>query len=134
MKIGLIAPFRNKVHSYYSNNLRLRRFFAENKHVPGFFHSNLALLTIAALTPEEVEVTLIDERVDTLTFEEDFDAVGITMMTAQAQRGYEIANRFRERGVYVILGGIHATVLPEEARTHCDTLIAGEAEPGATVP
>jgi radical SAM superfamily enzyme YgiQ (UPF0313 family) len=128
MKIGLIAPFRNKVHTYYSNNPRLRRFFAENKHVPGFFHSNLALLTLAALTPKEVEVTLIDERLDTLTFEENFDVVGITMMTAQALRGYEIADRFRQRGVHVVLGGIHTTVLSEEASTHCDTLIAGEAE------
>jgi radical SAM superfamily enzyme YgiQ (UPF0313 family) len=128
VKIGLISPSRNKANTYYSSNPRLKKFFAENKHVPGFFHSNLALLTLAALTPEEVKVTLIDERVDTLTFEEDFDAVGITMMTAQAQRSYEIANRFRERGVHVILGGIHATVLPEEAKAHGDTLIIGEAE------
>lgn len=128
MKIGLIAPSRNKVDTYFSNNQRLRRFFAENEHVPEFFHPNLALLTIAALTPEGFEVTMIDERVKELTFEEDFDAVGITMMTAQALRGYEIAGRFRERGVYVILGGIHATVSPEEASAHCDTLIAGEAE------
>jgi len=128
MRIGLIAPSRNKVETYYSSSPRLRRFFAENKHVPDFFHPNLALLTLAALTPEEMEVTLIDERVDTLTFEEDFEVVGITMMTAQAPRGYEIADRFRERGVYVVLGGIHPTVLPKEARTHCYTLIAGEAE------
>jgi radical SAM superfamily enzyme YgiQ (UPF0313 family) len=126
--IGLITPSQNKVATYFSNNPHLSRFFAENPHIPGFFHPNLALLTLAALTPEDIEVQLVDERVDTLTFEEDFDIVGITIMTAQAPRGYEIAREFRKRGVYTILGGIHPTVCPEEASLHCDTLIVGEAE------
>ncbi len=128
MKIGLISPYRTKITTYYSHNPRLRRFFAENKNVPDFFHPNLALLTLAALTPEEIEVELIDERVDTLNFETDFDIVGITMITAQALRGYEIARQFMKRGVYTVLGGIHPTVMPEEAKVHCDTLIVGEAE------
>jgi len=128
MKIGLIAPARSKTKTYYSNNPRLRAFFAENKNVPAFFHPNLALLTLAGLTPGEHQFTLVDERVDTLSFEEDFDLVGITMMTAQAMRGYEIGDRFRARGTPVVMGGIHASVLPEEAAAHCDTVIIGEAE------
>ena len=68
---------------------------AENEHVPGFFHPNLALLTLAVLTPYEVELALIDEIVDPINFEEDFDVVCITMMTAQALIGYEIADIFR---------------------------------------
>lgn len=128
MKIGLIAPSRSKVRTYFSTNTRLRAFFAENRNVPLFFHPNLALLTVAALTPEEHEITLIDERVDALTFDEDFDIVGITMITAQALRGYEIAREFRARGRYTVLGGIHPTVCPEEASAHCDTLIVGESE------
>lgn len=127
-RIGLVTPSRSKVTTYFSNNPRLSRFFAENGNVPVFFHPNLALLTIAALTPEAIEVELLDERVDEITFEEDFDIVGITMMTAQATRGYEIAGEFRKRGVYTVLGGIHPTVCPEEASVHCDTLILGEAE------
>lgn len=128
MKIGLIAPARNKVRTYHSNNARLRTFFAENKHVPGFFHPNLALITVAALTPGDVELSVIDERVDILDLDEDFDAVGISMMTAQARRGYEVADHFRNRGIHVVLGGIHPTVLPQEAAAHCDTVIVGEAE------
>lgn len=114
--------------SYYSNYPGLNRFFAENKNVPTFFHPNLALLTIAALTPEEFEIELIDERVKKLTFEEDFDIVGISMITFQALRGYEVAKKFKERGIYTVLGGIHPTVCSDEASVHCDTLIIGEAE------
>lgn len=128
MKIGLISPSRSKATTYYTNNLHLRRFFAENKNVPVFFHPNLALLTLASLTPEATVVKLVDERVDTLAFEEDFDIVGITMITAQALRGYEIARQFRKQGVYTVLGGIHPTVCPQEASAYCDTLIVGEAE------
>jgi len=128
MKIGLISPYPIKANTYYSSNLRLRRFFSENTNVPDFFHPNLALLTIAALTPDDIEVELIDERADTLNYDTDFDIVGISMITAQALRGYEIAKQFRARGVYTVLGGIHPTVVPEEAKVHCDTLIIGEAE------
>jgi radical SAM superfamily enzyme YgiQ (UPF0313 family) len=128
MKIGLISPFGNKANTYYSNNPELQRFFATNKNVPVFFHPNLALLTLASLTPATVELKLIDERVDTLQIEEDFDLVGISMITSQSKRGYEIADKFRKRGVYTVLGGIHPTVLPDEARSHCDTVVLGEAE------
>jgi len=128
MKIGLISPFRSKVNTYYTNNPDLRNFFSTNKNVPAFFHPNLALLTLASLTPGTIEITLVDERVDTLTFKEDFDLVGISMITAQATRGYEIAEKFKKQGVYTVLGGIHPTVCPEEASSHCDTVIAGEAE------
>jgi radical SAM superfamily enzyme YgiQ (UPF0313 family) len=128
MKIGLISPFQSKTNTYYSNNPALRRFFVENKNVPVFFHPNLSLLTLASLTPETYEVQLIDERVDTLTYKEDFDIVGISMITAQALRGYEIAEQYKKHGVYIVLGGIHPTACPEEASNYCDTLIVGEAE------
>lgn len=128
MNVGLIAPSRYQQTTYYSDNAGLREFFAENRNVPGFFHANLALLTLAGLTPEDIGVEIVDERIDSLTFEEDFDLVGITMMTAQARRGYEIADEYRRRGKHVVLGGIHATVCPEEASAHADTLIVGEAE------
>ena len=59
MNIGLISPFRNKVTTYYSNNQDLQNFFNTNKNVPGFFHPNLALLTLASLTPEKYEIKLI---------------------------------------------------------------------------
>jgi len=90
---------------------------------------SLALTQIAAATPPEWEVVLADELHDEIPFDGDFDLVGITAMTHQALRAYEIADRFRDRGVPVVLGGIHPSVLPEEAGLHADAVVVGEGEP-----
>jgi radical SAM superfamily enzyme YgiQ (UPF0313 family) len=89
----------------------------------------LSLKQVAAATPEEWEVVLADELHDQVPFDGDFDVVGITAMTHQAIRAYEVADRFRARGIPVVLGGIHPTVLPEEALEHADAIVIGEAEP-----
>jgi radical SAM superfamily enzyme YgiQ (UPF0313 family) len=86
------------------------------------------LLVIAALTAKDIEIEIIDENIETIDFDKDVDLVGITTMTASSPRAYEIADRFRERGIPVVLGGIHATVLPEEAAQHADAVVIGEAE------
>lgn len=88
----------------------------------------LALLVLAALTPLDFEITIVDEEIEEIDFDCDVDVVGITLLTTTAHRGYEIADRFRERGTKVVLGGIHATVLPEEAAQHADAVVIGEAE------
>lgn len=89
----------------------------------------LSLKQVAAVTPDEWEVMLADELHEDVPFDGDFDLVGITAMTHQAIRAYEIADRFRARGVPVVLGGIHPTVLPDEALQHADAVVIGEAEP-----
>ena len=83
---------------------------------------------VAALTPPEVEVSLTDENVRPIDFQKAPDLVGITALTATAQRAYDIADVFRARGVKVILGGIHPSFLPEEASQHADSVVIGEAE------
>lgn len=88
----------------------------------------LALMVLAALTPSDFEVTIIDENIQEIEFDRGVDVVGITLLTMTALRGYEIADEFRMRGVKVILGGMHATVLPEEAAQHADAVVIGEAE------
>jgi len=90
---------------------------------------SLALIQIAAVTPPEWEVVLADEVHEDIPFDERFDLVGITAMTHQAKRAYEIADRFRAIGVPVVLGGIHPSVLPEEAAEHADAVVVGEGEP-----
>jgi radical SAM superfamily enzyme YgiQ (UPF0313 family) len=87
-----------------------------------------SLMVLAALTPPEFDVTIVDENVEEIKFDCDFDIVGITLLTFSALHGYEIADKFREKGVKVVLGGIHATVLPEEAAQHADAVVIGEAE------
>ena len=88
-----------------------------------------SLQQVAAATPPPWEVTLVDELHDRIPFGSAFDLVGITAMTHQATRAYEIADRFRAEGVPVIMGGIHPTILPEEALMHADAVVIGEAEP-----
>jgi len=89
---------------------------------------SLSLQQVAAVTPPNWDVRLIDESQDAIPSGTDFDLVGITAMTHQAVHGYEIADQFRGRGVPVIMGGTHPTVLPEEALCHADAVVIGEAE------
>jgi radical SAM superfamily enzyme YgiQ (UPF0313 family) len=88
----------------------------------------LALPTLAALTPPEHTIKIVDEEVEEIDFDGQFDLVGITAMTFKATRAYEIASKFRKRGITVVMGGIHATVCPDEALSHVDTVVIGEAE------
>lgn len=91
----------------------------------------LGLLALAALTPPEWEITIFDENVrmpDYATLPRP-DLVGITAFTSQANRAYEVAAGFRSRGVPVVMGGIHATMCPDEAAARVDAIVTGEAEP-----
>ena len=88
----------------------------------------LSLLRIAALTPPEWETVIVDEKTGPIDFTQHADAVGITSMTCTVNRAYEIADRFRERGIPVIMGGMHASSLPNEALSHADSVVVGEAE------
>ncbi len=91
----------------------------------------LGLLAVAALTPPEWVVTVFDENVrgpDYAALPAP-DLVGVTAFTSQANRAYEIAGDFRNRGVPVVMGGIHATMCPDEAAARVDCVVTGEAEP-----
>src|SRR5437867_4280603 len=83
---------------------------------------------IAALTPPEHEVSHTDEIVERVRFDAPADLVGITAPTPSALHAYDIAREFRRRGVPVVIGGPHATALPEEAARHADGVVVGEAE------
>ena len=90
----------------------------------------LGLLILAGLTPPEWEIRIIDENLGV----PDYgalprpDLVGITAFTSQAPRAYELAGEFRDRGVPVVMGGVHATLCLEEARERVDSVVTGEAE------
>ncbi|MEW6079148.1 MAG: radical SAM protein [Thermodesulfobacteriota bacterium] len=88
----------------------------------------LTLPYLAALFPPEHDIRIIEEGLEPLDYEDPVDLVGITTMTARAPRAYQIADRFREKGVPVIMGGFHVSALPEEALEHCDAVVQGEAE------
>ena len=88
----------------------------------------LTMPLIAALTPREHNITHTDEIVEPVRFDEPADLVGITAPTPSALHAYGLAREFRRRGVPVVIGGPHATALPEEASRHANAVVAGEAE------
>jgi radical SAM superfamily enzyme YgiQ (UPF0313 family) len=89
---------------------------------------NLALPTIAALTPAPHEVVLCDENVEPIDFDTDADVVGVTGFVIHKRRMFEIAEAFRRRGKLVVAGGPFATLCPEELEGKVDVLFVGEAE------
>jgi radical SAM superfamily enzyme YgiQ (UPF0313 family) len=88
----------------------------------------LALPTLAAHTPLHHEVKIIDEEIEEIDLDEPVDLVGITAMTFKAKRAYELAHEFKKRGVKVVMGGIHASMCPDEALQYVDSVVVGEAE------
>lgn len=88
----------------------------------------LALAILNGLTPRHHDVRVVNDIVENIDFSSDYDLVAITAMTTQIGRAYQIADKFRETGVKVIIGGIHATVLPDEAKEHADSVVIGEAD------
>ena len=114
MKLTLIKPnIGRSEHSLYADEGRMEP---------------LMLGVLAGLTPPRVEVALYDDRVEPIPYDEPTGLVGITAETFTARRAYEIAAEYRMRGVRVVLGGMHPTLLPEEAARHADCVVTGDAE------
>jgi len=87
------------------------------------------LLAVAALIPrDQYEVVLTDENIEPIDFSMKADLVGISAMTSYVTRGYQIADRFRRRGIPVVMGGVHPSFMPAEALQHADAVVVGEAE------
>ena len=128
LKILLISPKGD----YLCKNSEFADYMRKSREMKTIMHywngSGAALQTIAGLTPGEHSITIIDENWEGIDFNEQADIVALTAMTQQASRAYEIAAEFKKRGKYVVMGGIHATVMAEEAAELVDTLFTGEAE------
>lgn len=118
MKIQLLSP-AGEIHRH-----RTGIFKRSLRYAP------LTLSTLAALIPEEfdAEITLQDEGVQPLNLNFDADLVGISAITGTAPRAYQIADQLRGRGHTVVLGGVHPTLMPEEAAAHADAVVIGYAE------
>ena len=112
MKIKLIAP-REQYEDTLSGPFKLQRV-------------NLPLL--AALTPTGNTITMVEEAFAPDDIHQDVDLVGITVLTELAPRAYHIADAYRRKAARVVMGGIHPTVLPDEALVHADAVVVGEAE------
>jgi len=110
MKIKLIAPHEQREDTI-STPFKLQRV-------------NLPLL--AALTPPGHTITIVEEAFAPDDIGQDVDLVGITVLTELAPRAYQIGDTYRRKGVKVVMGGIHPTVLPEEALEHAERLLEDE--------
>ena len=88
----------------------------------------LAIAALAALTPPSIARSFYDDRVESIDFEAATDLVAISVETYTARRAYQIAARYRARGVPVVMGGFHPTLVPDDAQPHADAVVMGEAE------
>ena len=128
MKIALVSPRG----AFLGRNAEFSDFLKQSPEMEFYrqYWSGLGsgLLVIGALTKKDDAVKLIDENIEPIDFNRDYDLVAVTAMTQQAPRAYEIARRFREKGAKVVMGGIHATTLPDDVKPHVDSVVVGEAE------
>lgn len=131
MKLGLIAM--SGVRAYNAEltrlGLTLPGFVERNKTIASL--PSLGLLTLAGMTPNDIELEYVEVEditdIDEVT--SDYDAVAISSFSAQIKNAYALADRFRATGTTVILGGLHVTARPEEALRHADSIVVGEGEP-----
>ncbi|MDY0060091.1 MAG: radical SAM protein [Myxococcota bacterium] len=110
-------------------NANMHKFHL-GSHVRSSREAPLSLSTLAALTRDrpEIEYQLVDESVDPVPLDARPDLVGISVMTGTARRAYALADHFRSKGIRVVLGGVHATLRPDEAARFGDSVVVGMAE------
>lgn len=118
MKIQLIYPSARR-----SRSTSFRRNQPKSQRYPG-----LGLTMVAALCPPDADISIVDDEREAIAYGASADLVGISLLTSNANRGYEIAREFRVLGVPVVLGGMHVTACPEEAGREADAIVVGEAE------
>lgn len=131
MKIGLIAM--SGVRAYNEDltklGLTLPGFVDRNKIIASL--PSLGLLTLAGVTPDkfEVEYLEIGDIKDVKEIPNSFDLIAISTYSAQIFEAYELARCYKDKGIKTVIGGPHVTLLPQEAKDYCDSVVMGEGEP-----
>ena len=130
MNIGLIAMSGIRVvdQELLRLGLTLPGFVERSKVIASL--PSLGLLTLAGMTPKKHTVSYIEipDSKDVDTLPDGFDLVGISSYCAQINEAYEIAKRYKDAGVPVVMGGPHVSNLPDEAAEFCDAAVIGEGE------
>lgn len=114
MKLTLVHPCIGRV--------------AGQRYIRSWQMEPLAPAVLAALTPDDVEVQFFDDRMEVIDYDAPTDLVALSVETYTAMRSYQIASEFRRRGVPVVMGGFHPTLMPEEVAQYADAVVVGEAE------
>lgn len=129
MRIGLIAMsgVRVRTPELAELGVTLPQFVNRGKVIASL--PSLGLLTVAALTPDDIDVAYREvDDIETLGEPEHFDLVGISSFTAQIDEAYALADRYRAAGIPVVLGGLHVSLMPDEAAEHADSVVLFGAE------
>src|SRR5262245_22432757 len=116
MKVKMILPALTEAKSPFWRPIKYSLF------------PPLGLATLAAYLPPDTSIDLQDEHVEELDLGDSPDLVVIQVYITSARRSYALADEYRKRGAYVVLGGLHVTSLPEEALQHADTIFLGPGE------
>src|SRR6478672_1774882 len=116
MRVKMILPALTEAKSPYFRPIKYSLF------------PPLGLATLAGHLRDDDEVTLQDEHVERVTLDDTPDLVVIQVYITSAYRAYELADHYRRKGAYVVLGGLHVTSLPAEAAAHADTIFTGPGE------
>ena len=132
MKIKFIMPYSGDARKSLITNydFTTQSFFKRGRkdvanRMP---FMSLAFPILAALTPPEFAMEILDESVEPIDCDDPVDIVALTAMTYMAPYAYRLADEFRRRGVYVVMGGVHVSLAHEEALLHVDSVFIGEAE------
>ena len=116
MRVKMILPALQEAESPYWRPIKYSLF------------PPLGLATLAAYFSDNDDVEIQDQHIEKLKLDDTPDLVCIQVYVTNAYRAYKIADEYRRRGVYVVMGGLHVTSLPDEAAQHADTLILGPGE------
>ena len=114
----MIVTLINPQMGRYNNKVKKRKFL----------FSPLTISTIKGFTPKDIEIKFFDERIEDIDFLEETDLVGITVETYTAKRAYEICEVYRKKGIPIVLGGFHPTLVPKESIKFADSVVIGPAE------
>ncbi|MBF0409955.1 MAG: B12-binding domain-containing radical SAM protein [Candidatus Riflebacteria bacterium] len=100
----------------------------DQKYITTWQMEPLVLALLAALTPPDWQITIQDDRMENINYDHPADLVAITIETYTARRAYQIAEKYQQRGVKVVMGGYHATLWSDEVMQHADSTVIGPAE------
>src|SRR5688500_13930966 len=104
------------------------RYAGMRKYIRTWRMQPLPAAMVAAMTTQDVEKRLYDDRFEQIPYDEPTDLVAISVETYTAKRSYQIASEYRRRRIPVVMGGFHATLCPHEVSQYCESIVIGEAE------
>jgi len=114
MKLTIIHPAVGKVPG--------------KKYIRAWQMEPLSVAQLAALTPDNIDISFWDDRIESIPYEQPADLVAMSIETYTAKRAYQIATTYRQLGIPVVMGGFHATLCPDEVSEYADSIVIGEAE------